>query len=61
MFQELPGYLLEPKEDKPIAYDWTQSEIYQGDEVYQIGTDLVLKDDIANYIDVQYGEAKEMH
>ena len=64
-FSELPQSLLEPKQDKPIAYDWNQSEIYAGDEVYEI-TDtsgqavLVLKDDLENYIETQFGKSEEM-
>lgn len=65
MFQELPGYLLEPKEDKPIAYDWQESEIYPGDEVFTITETngkvvLVLKDDLENYIENQFGESEVM-
>lgn len=60
MFEELPRFLLDPPEDRPIAFDWNQSEIYPGDEVYQIGTELVLKDDIHSYIETQYGKSEEM-
>ena len=50
MFSELPKSMLEPKEDKPIAFDWQESEIYPGDEAFTIMEEtgkvvLVLKDD----------------
>jgi len=63
MFEELPSFLLEPKEDKPIAFDWQESEIYPGDEVFTIMEEtgrvvLVLKEDLENYIENQFGEAE---
>lgn len=64
-FSELPQSSLEPKEDKLIAYDWNQSEIYSGDEVYEITENdgqvvLVLKDDLENYIETQFGKSEVM-
>ncbi|UDE95705.1 hypothetical protein LHA31_02705 [Carnobacterium viridans] len=65
MFEELPRFLLDPPEDRPIAFDWNQSEIYPGDEVYTIMEEtgkvvLVLKEDLENYIENQFGEAEVM-
>lgn len=65
MFSELPRFLLDPPEDKPIAFDWQESEIYPGDEAYTIMEEtgkvvLVLKEDLENYIENQFGEAEVM-
>lgn len=65
MFSELPRFLLDPPEDKPIAFDWQESEIYPGDEVYEITENngqvvLVLKDDLENYIETQFGKSEVM-
>ena len=65
MFEELPRFLLEPPEDKPIAFDWQESEIYPGDEVFTITETtgkvvLVLKEDLENYIENQFGESEVM-
>lgn len=65
MLDELPRFLLDPPEDKPIAFDWQESEIYPGDEVYTIMEEtgkvvLVLKEDLENYVENQFGEAEVM-
>lgn len=65
MFSELPKSMLEPPENNPVAFDWQESEIYSGDEVFTIMEEtgkvvLVLKDDLENYIENQFGEAEVM-
>ncbi|WP_407372354.1 hypothetical protein [Carnobacterium sp.] len=65
MFSELPKSMLEPPENKPVAFDWQESEIYSGDEVFTVTENtgkvvLVLKDDLENYIENQFGEAEVM-
>ena len=65
MFDELTRFLLDPPEDKPIAFDWQELEIYPGDEVFTITETngkvvLVLKEDLESYIENQFGEAEVM-
>jgi len=65
MFDELPRFLLEPPEDKPIAFDWRESELYPGDVVFTVtelngSIVLVLEDDLQNYFESQFGEAEEI-
>lgn len=55
--QDIDRYLLSVEEEKPVAFDWQDGEIYAGDEYYQIDDDLVLKDDLKEYIESVYGKA----
>lgn len=55
--RDIDRYLISVEEEKPVAFDWQDGEIYAGDEYYQIGDDLVLKDDLKEYIESVYGKA----
>lgn len=55
--RDIDRYLLSVEEENPVAFDWQDGEIYAGDEYYQIGDDLVLKDDLKEYIESVYGKA----
>ena len=56
---------ISPPEDKPIAFDWRESELYPGDVVFTVtepkgNVVLVLEQDIQGYFESQFGEAEEI-
>lgn len=59
-FTELPDFLLQPPEDKPVAYDWQGEAIYEGEKFYRTEHGYVLEDDLKAYFEGIYGEAKEL-
>lgn len=53
------NWLLDPPEVKPVSKDWQGGDIYKGDSIYIIESDIVLKDDLENYIETLHGKAQE--
>lgn len=56
---------ISPPEDKPVGFDWKESELYPGDAVFTVteangNVVLVLEDDLKNYFESQFGEAEEL-
>lgn len=48
-----------PDEEQPIAQDWHGNDVFEGDLIYTIGSDVVLKEDLENYIESEFGPATE--
>lgn len=48
-----------PEEEEPIMVDWNGNDVFEGDLIYLIGSDVVLKEDIENYIETEFGPATE--
>lgn len=49
-----------PEEEQPIMADWRGNDVFEGDLIYLIGSDVVLKEDIENYIESEFGPATEV-
>ncbi|PZL78208.1 hypothetical protein CI088_00100 [Enterococcus plantarum] len=43
--------------NKPIGIDWRGGEVLEGDRGLLIDGDIVLENDIQNYIEAKYGKA----
>lgn len=55
--------LFEPPEDRPVAFDWRGTEIYECDPVYRIvdqngNITLVHEDELKEYIENEFGRAE---
>lgn len=48
-----------PEEPEPVVKDWRGNEIYAGELVYIIGVDVVLKEELEEYIETTIGKAVE--
>ncbi|TYU88948.1 hypothetical protein FZX01_05415 [Listeria monocytogenes] len=48
-----------PEELTPVTEDWQGNEIYAGELIYVIGTDVVLKEELEEYIETTIGKAVE--
>lgn len=52
------GALIEQEQVKPVAFDWQGGEIYPGDSYFNINNDIVLEDDLKEYVEAQIGKAE---
>lgn len=48
-----------PDEPEPVGKDWRGNEIYAGELIYIIGVDVVLKEELEEYIETTIGKAVE--
>lgn len=48
-----------PEEEEPITTDWRGGYVEKGDLIYVIEGNVVMKDDLEEYIETVYGGAEE--
>lgn len=53
-FDKLHSQYLEPEEDEIFGEDWNGNNIYYGDEYYDIDGNLVLVDDVDEFVRENY-------
>lgn len=49
-----------PDEIEFIGLDWKEQELYKGDEVYYTDSGYVLKEDVQEFMEAEYGSIIEL-
>lgn len=49
-----------PDENEFIGLDWKEQELYKGDEVYYTDSGYVLKEDVQEFMEAEYGNIIEL-
>ena len=56
--QAIDKYIMSQPIERAIAVDWQGGDVYQGDQFRIIDGDIVLEDDIVDYLDTKWGEVQ---